>query len=99
GRSSGLPRAEASDGRERFLRPYRPIRYGARRPLDTRRTAGYATGKSIALQMLKLAQEYPAIKRTMLDFAYNPSRDARSSSLITWAKTCPPSGRTTPSSR
>ena len=33
-----------------------------------------ATGKSIALQMLKLAQEYPAIKRTMLDFAYNPSR-------------------------
>jgi hypothetical protein len=33
-----------------------------------------ATGKSIALQMLKLVQEYPAIKRTMLDFAYNPSR-------------------------
>jgi|GEM_PF-6242059 len=33
-----------------------------------------ATGKSIALQMLKLAEEYPAIKWTMLDYAYNPSR-------------------------
>jgi hypothetical protein len=33
-----------------------------------------ATGKSIALQMLKLAEEYPAIKRTMVDYAFNPSR-------------------------
>jgi hypothetical protein len=33
-----------------------------------------ATGKSIALQMLKLAEEFPAIKRTMVDYAYNPLR-------------------------
>lgn len=33
-----------------------------------------ASGKSIALQLYKLALEYPAIKRTMVDFAFDPSR-------------------------
>lgn len=33
-----------------------------------------ASGKSIALQLYKLALEYPAIKRTMVDFAFDPTR-------------------------
>jgi len=33
-----------------------------------------ASGKSIALQMLKLAAEYPAIKKTLIDHGYNPIR-------------------------
>jgi hypothetical protein len=45
-----------------------------------------ATGKSIALQMLKLAEEYPAIKRTMVDYAFILHVTARISSPITSAK-------------
>lgn len=37
-----------------------------------------ATGKSVALQHLKLALEYPAIKRTLIDHGWDPTRTQES---------------------
>lgn len=33
-----------------------------------------ASGKSVALQMLKLSAEYPAVKKTLIDHGYDPTR-------------------------
>jgi energy-coupling factor transporter ATP-binding protein EcfA2 len=36
-----------------------------------------ASGKSLALQLYKLATEYPAIKKTLVDHGYDPTRGAK----------------------